>query len=58
MKLADVLDAARTSTLKLASCYRRRSFLSSRQIGEFAIAKRLSLIGLFGEFPKASGFIA
>ena len=33
-------------------------FLSSRQIGELAIAKRLPLISLFGEFPKAGGFIA
>jgi putative tryptophan/tyrosine transport system substrate-binding protein len=33
-------------------------FLSSKQIGEFAMAKRLPLISLFGEFPKAGGFIA
>jgi putative tryptophan/tyrosine transport system substrate-binding protein len=33
-------------------------FLSSRQIGELAIAKRLPLISLFGEFPKAGGFMA
>jgi putative tryptophan/tyrosine transport system substrate-binding protein len=33
-------------------------FASSRQIAEFAIAKRLPLISLFGEFPKAGGFIA
>jgi putative tryptophan/tyrosine transport system substrate-binding protein len=33
-------------------------FLSSRQIGELAIAKRLPLISLFEEFPKARGFIA
>jgi putative tryptophan/tyrosine transport system substrate-binding protein len=33
-------------------------FASSRQIGELAIAKRLPLISLFGEFPKAGGFIA
>jgi putative tryptophan/tyrosine transport system substrate-binding protein len=33
-------------------------FLSSRQIGELAIAKRLPLISLFGEFPKVGGFIA
>jgi putative tryptophan/tyrosine transport system substrate-binding protein len=33
-------------------------FLSSRQIGELAITKRLPLISLFGEFPKAGGFIA
>ena len=33
-------------------------FLSSKQIGELAIAKRLPLISLFGEFPKAGGLIA
>jgi putative ABC transport system substrate-binding protein len=33
-------------------------FRSSRQIGELAIAKRLPLISLFGEFPKAGGFMA
>ena len=33
-------------------------FLSSRRIGELAIAKRLPVISLFGEFPKAGGFIA
>jgi putative ABC transport system substrate-binding protein len=33
-------------------------FFSSKQIGELAIAKRLPLISLFGEFPKAGGFIA
>jgi putative tryptophan/tyrosine transport system substrate-binding protein len=33
-------------------------FVSSRQIGELAMAKRFPLISLFGEFPKAGGFIA
>jgi putative tryptophan/tyrosine transport system substrate-binding protein len=33
-------------------------FNFSKQIGEIAIAKRLPLISLFGEFPKAGGFIA
>jgi putative tryptophan/tyrosine transport system substrate-binding protein len=33
-------------------------FLSSKQIGELARAKGLPLISLFGEFPKAGGFIA
>jgi putative tryptophan/tyrosine transport system substrate-binding protein len=33
-------------------------FLSVREIGELAIAKRLPLISLFGEFPKAGGLIA
>jgi putative ABC transport system substrate-binding protein len=29
-----------------------------KQIGELAIAKRLPLISLFGEFPKVGGLIA
>ena len=33
-------------------------FSASKQIGELAIAKRLPLISLFGEFPKAGGLIA
>jgi putative ABC transport system substrate-binding protein len=33
-------------------------FLSSKQIGELAIAKRLPLISLFAEFPKAGGLMA
>ena len=33
-------------------------FFSSKRIGELAIAKRFPLISLFGEFPKAGGFIA
>ena len=33
-------------------------FLSSKRIGELAIANRLPLISLFDEFPKAGGFIA
>jgi putative tryptophan/tyrosine transport system substrate-binding protein len=33
-------------------------FISSRQIGELALADRLPLISLFAEFPKAGGFIA
>jgi len=33
-------------------------FASSKQIGELALAKRLPLISLFGDFPKAGGFIA
>jgi putative tryptophan/tyrosine transport system substrate-binding protein len=33
-------------------------FASSKQIGELAIAKRLPLISLSEEFPKAGGFIA
>jgi putative tryptophan/tyrosine transport system substrate-binding protein len=33
-------------------------FVSSKQIGELAIAKRLPLISLFPQFPKAGGFMA
>jgi putative ABC transport system substrate-binding protein len=33
-------------------------FYSSKRVGELAIANRLPLISLFGEFPKAGGFIA
>ena len=33
-------------------------FVSSKQIGELALAKRLPLISLFAEFPKAGGLIA
>jgi putative tryptophan/tyrosine transport system substrate-binding protein len=53
------LEAARTKHVEggmlLASPL---VFTSSKQIGELAIAKRLPLISLFGEFPKAGGFIA
>jgi putative tryptophan/tyrosine transport system substrate-binding protein len=33
-------------------------FNASKQISELAIAKRLSLISLFADFPKAGGFMA
>ncbi len=33
-------------------------FVSSKQIGELALAKRLPLISLFGEFPKTGGLLA
>jgi putative ABC transport system substrate-binding protein len=33
-------------------------FMSSKQIGELALAKRLPLISLFAEFPKAGGLMA
>jgi ABC-type uncharacterized transport system substrate-binding protein len=33
-------------------------FISSKQIGELALAKRIPLISLFAEFPKVGGFIA
>ena len=34
------------------------AFISSKQIGELALANQLPLISLFAEFPKAGGFIA
>jgi putative ABC transport system substrate-binding protein len=34
------------------------AFQSSKQLGELALAKRLPLISLFGEFPKTGGLIA
>jgi putative ABC transport system substrate-binding protein len=33
-------------------------FITSKQIGELALANRLPLISLFGEFAKAGGFMA
>jgi len=33
-------------------------FITSKQIGELALAHRLPLISLFGEFAKAEGFMA
>ena len=33
-------------------------FVSLKQIGELALANRVPLISLFGEFPKAAGFMA
>jgi putative ABC transport system substrate-binding protein len=33
-------------------------FISSKQIGDIAIAKRLPLISLFGEFPRSGGLIS
>ena len=33
-------------------------FISSKQIGELALAKRLPLVSLFAEFPKVGGLIA
>src|SRR5215469_13858971 len=32
--------------------------MSSKEIGELALAKRLPLISLFAEFPKSGGLIA
>jgi putative tryptophan/tyrosine transport system substrate-binding protein len=33
-------------------------FVSSKQISELALAKRLPLISLFGEFPRSGGLLA
>jgi putative tryptophan/tyrosine transport system substrate-binding protein len=54
-----VLEAARTKHVEAGILLSSPLvFVSSRQIGELAIAKRLPLISFFGEFPKAGGFIA
>ena len=54
-----VLEAARTKHAEAGILLSSPLiFVSSRQIGELAMAKRLPLISLFGEFPKAGGFIA
>jgi putative ABC transport system substrate-binding protein len=53
------LEAARTKRVEAGIMLSSPLvFFSSKQIGELAIAKRLPLISLFGEFPKAGGFIA
>ena len=45
--------------LKPVSCCRLRSCsMSSKPISELALAKRLPLISLFAEFPKASGLMS
>jgi putative ABC transport system substrate-binding protein len=53
------LEAARTKHVEGAILLSSPLvFASSKKIGELAIAKRLPLISLFGEFPKAGGFMA
>jgi putative tryptophan/tyrosine transport system substrate-binding protein len=54
-----VLEAARTKHVEAGILLSSPLvFGSSKQIGELAIAKRLPLISLFGEYPKAGGLIA
>jgi putative tryptophan/tyrosine transport system substrate-binding protein len=54
-----VLEAARTKHVEAGILLSSPLvFFSSKLIGELAIAKRLPLISLFGDFPKAGGFIA
>ena len=54
-----VLEAARTRHVEAGILLSSPLvFLSSKQIGELAIAKRLPLISLFAEFPKAGGLMA
>jgi putative ABC transport system substrate-binding protein len=53
------LDAAKTRQVEAGILLSSPLvFLSSKQIGELALANRLPLISLFAEFPKAGGFIA
>jgi putative ABC transport system substrate-binding protein len=53
------LEAARTKHVEAGILLSSPlMFASSKQIGEVAIAKRFPLICLFGEFPKAGGFMA
>jgi putative ABC transport system substrate-binding protein len=57
--LVRALDTARTKHVDAGVLLSSALvFASSKQIGELAIAKRLPLISLFGEFPKVGGFIA
>ena len=53
------LEAARTKQVEAGILLSSPLvFFSSKLIGELAIAKRLPLISLFADFPKAGGFIA
>jgi putative ABC transport system substrate-binding protein len=57
--LAPALEAARTKHVEVGILLSSPLvFASSKQIGELAIANRIPLISLFGEFPKAGGLIA
>jgi putative ABC transport system substrate-binding protein len=57
--LEPALEAARTKHVEVGILLSSPLvFASSKQIGEIAIAKRLPLISLFGQFPKAGGLIA
>src|SRR6266536_849986 len=53
------LDAAKTRQVEAGILLSSPLvFISSKQLGELALANRLPLISLFAEFPKAGGFIA
>ena len=52
------LEIARTKHVEAGILLSSPLMYFSKQIGELATAKRLPLISLFGEFPKAGGFIA
>ena len=57
--MAPALEAARTKHVEVGILLSSPLvFASSKQIGELAIANRIPLISLFGEFPKAGGLIA
>jgi putative tryptophan/tyrosine transport system substrate-binding protein len=53
-----VLEAARTRHVEAGILLSSPLVFFSKRIGEHAIAERLPLISLLGEFPKAGGFIA
>jgi putative tryptophan/tyrosine transport system substrate-binding protein len=53
-----VLEAARTKHVEAGVLLSSPFVFFSKRIGELAIAERLPLISLFGEFPKSGGFIA
>jgi putative tryptophan/tyrosine transport system substrate-binding protein len=53
-----VLEAARTKHVGAGVLLSSPFVFFSKRIGELAIAERLPLISLFGEFPKSGGFIA
>jgi putative tryptophan/tyrosine transport system substrate-binding protein len=52
------LEAARTKHVEARILSSPLVFVSSKQIGELAMAKRLPLISLLAEFPKVGGFMA
>ncbi len=55
----DAVEAARTKHVEAGILLSSPLvFNSSKQISELALAKRLPLISLFGEFPKTGGFMA
>jgi putative tryptophan/tyrosine transport system substrate-binding protein len=57
--LEGALEAARTRRVEAGILLSSPLvFLSSKKISELALAKRLPLISLFGEFPKTGGLLA